>query len=81
MNLRFSIMNIMVLLSPIFLLGIYYFRSLPYLQLEVIGVAVITYLSLAILHHLKDRSIHLDLILEYVFVAILILVLVTNLSL
>ncbi len=80
MKLKFTVMNIMVLLSPIFLLGIYYFRSLPYLQIEVISIAAIIYLSLAILHHIKDKSIHIDLMLEYVFVSILILVLVNNIS-
>ena len=80
MKLKFTVMNIMVLLSPIFLLGIYYFRNLPFLQIEVISIAAIVYLSLAILHHIKDKSIHIDLMLEYVFVSILILVLVNNIS-
>ena len=76
MNLKYSIMNVMVILSPVFLLGIYYFRSMPYLQMQVISMAAITYLSLAVIHHLKDKSLHMDLILEYVLIAILILVLV-----
>jgi hypothetical protein len=76
MNIKFSIMNIMIVLSPIFTLGVYYYRDMPYLQMQVICMASITYLSLAVLHHIKDKTIHMDLILEYVFIAILILVVV-----
>ena len=78
MKQKFSVLSVMVCLTPIFMMGIYYFRHLPPMQLQLITVAAMSYLTLALIHHLHDKTLKMDLLIEYVLIAILVLVILQS---
>lgn len=66
---------------------LFFYLSLPFLMLLVLGykfssklifltlcLSAIIYLVTAILHHLKDKSLNLEIIIEYFLIAFLALV-------
>lgn len=61
------------LISAIILIGK---DNLTILQLA--AISIILYILLSLIHHLKDKSLTLEIILEYILLACLVLVVLTG---
>lgn len=70
---------------------LFFYLSLPFLMLIVLGykfssklifltvcLSAIIYLITAILHHIKDKSLKLEIIIEYFLIAILALIILQS---
>ena len=61
-------------LALVFLVSLYFFRANAIYQVEVIIGAAITYITVALLHHHFDKSLTLEIIIEYILIAILVVI-------
>lgn len=66
-------MSIFVLITPIFIFLIYIFRLTPQALFQILTLATIIYLFFAIIHHLKDKSLLFEIVIEYILIAVLVL--------
>lgn len=74
-------LNILHLLLPVSLILIGASFILPHyfvIQLQVAMVAVILYVALGFIHHYVDKTLTLEVSLEYVLLATLALIMVTG---
>ncbi len=62
-------------LTILSIIWIYKQRSYPLLQIRTLTVAVITYLIWAAIHHKLDKSLTLEVYIEYLLTATLALIL------
>lgn len=60
--------------TPIFVLSLLVFRSSSQILLQIMAFAAIVYLTIASLHHLKDKTLTLEIIIEYILIAALALI-------
>ncbi len=67
-------MPILVLLAVLSAVLIFKLPNLIINQLSVLVVLILGYLVWALLHHLHDKSLTLEVILEYILTAALVLV-------
>ncbi|OGE32076.1 hypothetical protein A2631_03080 [Candidatus Daviesbacteria bacterium RIFCSPHIGHO2_01_FULL_44_29] len=58
-------------LGVIFAFGMWYFRKVPILQLESLILLAILYIIGALLHHHRDRTLTLEVMIEYILIALL----------
>lgn len=75
---RFSLLLILVFSTPVFLLALWYFRGHPSLQFQVLTIAALIYVILALLHHLKSKYLTLEILIEYILIAALALVILQS---
>ncbi len=61
-------------LAIIFLGLLYLFRSNSLYQVELIIASSIAYITIALLHHHLDKSLTLEIIIEYILIAILVVI-------
>lgn len=73
---KINLMYIFSLSAPIFAYLIYLNRHSGNRQLNILACFTLLYLILACLHHLKDKSLTLEVFLEYLLIAGLSLVVV-----
>lgn len=71
---RLNLIWLVMLSVPLFLTALYLARFSPRIQLEIFIGAVLTYLITAIIHHQLDKSLTLEIVVEYILIAILTLV-------
>lgn len=67
-------MWIVVLSTPVFLYLLFIFRYYPSLQFQMLTLAAIIYIVLAVAHHLKKKNLTLGIVIEYVLIASLALI-------
>lgn len=72
---------ILTISAPIFVLLLFLFRFSPTLQFQILVGAATLYLSSATLHHLKDKSLTLEITIEYVLITALALIILQGLLL
>lgn len=60
-------------LGVICLFAVYRYRSSQGLQLQVIFIAAVLYVSIALIHHYFDKTLTLEVIIEYILIALLVL--------
>ena len=76
------VINLQYLFIPIAIICIclmYLLRGSALLQFEVVVIAGLSYLSIALVHHHFSKSLTLELIIEYILIAILALVILQSL--
>ncbi|MFH0937203.1 MAG: hypothetical protein V1808_02835 [Candidatus Daviesbacteria bacterium] len=74
-----NIFLVLVLITPILIIILFLLRFTPQAQFQILLVSALIYLSLAILHHYKDRTLTLEIIIEYILIAILALLILQGL--
>lgn len=62
-------------LALVFLVIMYYFKDNRKMQIQIVVVAAIIYVSLALIHHRLDKSLTPKTIIEYILLAVLIVIL------
>lgn len=62
-------------LALAFLVVMYYFRDNRNLQIQIVILSAIIYVSLALLHHRLDKSLTPKTMIEYILLGLLILIL------
>lgn len=72
--MRMSLSYLYMPLVLVFLISLYFFRASAIYQVEVIIGAAITYVTIALLHHHLDKSLTLEIIIEYILIAILVVI-------
>ncbi len=70
LNLSYFYMPVALIILGVF----YIFRNQPKLQFQLVVIAAIIYVILALLHHLKDKSLTLEIIIEYILMAALVII-------
>jgi hypothetical protein len=76
---KVNLMYLWIILTPVFLAALIFFSYLPKLQFQVLTLAAIIYLILALLHHLRDKSLTWEITIEYALIAILSLIILGDL--
>ena len=64
-------MAIFIFITPFLITALFLTRFSPPLQFKILILAALTYLLLAVLHHLKDKTLTLELMIEYILIAAL----------
>lgn len=70
---------VFVLTVPVFFAGIFIFGATSELQFEILYIAVLFYISVALIHHYLDKTLKLEVVIEYLMVATLALVILKSL--
>lgn len=72
-------MWIFVLSSPFFILALVSQSYSHNLQMMIITLAALVYLSLALVHHYFDKTLKVEIVIEYVLIAALALIIFQSL--
>lgn len=70
---------ILVIFTPVFITFLFVYRFFPQTQFQILTAASFLYLSTAILHHYKDKTLTLEIAIEYVLIAALALIVLQGL--
>lgn len=60
-----------ILFLPVILVALFLFRFSPDMQSQVLILFILIYLLFAILHHFRDKTLTLEIFLEYILIAAL----------
>ncbi|MDO8486488.1 MAG: hypothetical protein Q7S77_02230 [Candidatus Staskawiczbacteria bacterium] len=77
--LKINTMWVSILSIPFFVGLLIIFRFSPERQLQVLITASIVYVATAILHHFQDKTLTMEIIIEYILIAVLALLLLQGL--
>jgi len=72
---------IFILSTPLFVVSLIIFRFSSRLEFETLSLAVLTYLAAAFLHHLKEKTLNAEVVIEYILLAALALIIFQSLLL
>ena len=73
---KFNLMHLYLILAAFLLAGLFIFNHQPKLQFEVLVVSAICYVVIALTHHHLDKSLTLETFIEYILIALLIIIIV-----
>ncbi len=76
---RLNFFWILMALTPVFIGLIVFFRYNPLIEFQILSLASLCYLMSAILHHLKDKTLKLEVMVEYILIAGLVLIVLQSL--
>jgi hypothetical protein len=74
-----NLMWLFIFTVPLFIGAIIVSPYSPKLQFMILSLAAMVYFCLALLHHHKDKSLNVEVILEYFLIAALSLLIVQSL--
>ena len=80
-TLNLNLNWVLFLTAPLFIAVLFIFRFSPHIEFCVLIFTALIYLAVAILHHLKDKTLTLEIIIEYVLIATLALIILQGLIL
>lgn len=66
---------------PFFLIALFWFRFSPKIQFIIFFIATCFYLIIALIHHFRHKTLILEIVIEYILIAILALIIVQSLIL
>lgn len=66
---------------PIFIVALYWFRFSPVTEFIIFSIAAVVYLIMALVHHFRHKTLILEIVIEYILIAILALVVIQSLIL
>lgn len=72
---------VLTLFIPVFLVALFIFRFSPQTQFQIFVLAALVYLAVALIHHYKDKTLTLEIIIEYILIAALALLILQGLIL
>lgn len=76
---KISVLWILIVSTPLFMGLLIIFRFSSERQFQVLVTASIVYICTAILHHFQDKSLTMEIIIEYILIAVLALLLLQGL--
>lgn len=76
---KIHLMKIWAGSSLFFIVLLIIFHFSPQTEMAVLTLGALTYVILAFLHHLKERDLSFEVMLEYVLIAILVLIIFQSL--
>lgn len=62
----------------VFLAVMFYFKDSQKIQLEIIIASAIIYVAMALAHHHFDKSLTFEIIVEYILLALLVIILLSG---
>lgn len=65
--------------TPLFIFALFFFRSSSFWQFRILMVAAVSYLLAAFLHHKNDKTMTLEIMIEYILIAALVLIIAQGL--
>lgn len=75
-------LNILFILTiPVFAAALYWFRFSSSTEFVIFSVASVVYLIMALIHHFRTKTLILEIVIEYILIAILALVVIQSLIL
>ncbi|KKR80446.1 MAG: hypothetical protein UU73_C0001G0216 [Candidatus Daviesbacteria bacterium GW2011_GWA1_41_61] len=74
-----DLMTVIFFTVPIFIFTLFAYRFSPQIQFQIFTLAAIIYVIVALVHHHKDKSLTLEIIIEYVLIAALALIILQGL--
>ncbi len=75
-----NLLWIFIFTVPLFIGAIIVSPYSPKLQFMILTIAALIYFSLAMVHHHKDKSLNLEIIVEYFLIAAISLIIVQSLA-
>lgn len=78
---KLDLMWVFVISIPMFLIALFWFRFSPNIEFIIFFVATCFYLILALIHHFRQKTLILEIVIEYILIAILALVVIQSLIL
>lgn len=66
---------------PLFLVAFFWFRFAPTTEFIIFSIATAFYLMIALIHHFRHKTLILEIVIEYILIAILALVIMQSLIL
>lgn len=78
---KLNLIWILILSTPIFLVALFIFRFSSSIQFQIFALAALLYLVVAIIHHFRDKTLTLEITIEYVLIAALALLILQGLIL
>lgn len=77
--MKINLIWVVIISAPVFMAALYLFRLSSKLQFQILVLASLVYLITALLHHYKDKTLTLEIIIEYVLIAALALLILQGL--
>lgn len=78
---KLNLIWILALSTPAFFVALFIFRFSSTIQFRIFTLAALVYLGVALLHHYKDKTLTLEIIIEYILIAVLALLILQGLIL
>lgn len=66
---------------PIFIIFLFIFRFSPGIQFIIFFIATCFYLIITLIHHFRQKTLILEIVIEYILIAVLALIIVQSLIL
>ncbi|MCL5785014.1 MAG: hypothetical protein M1142_06720 [Patescibacteria group bacterium] len=76
---KINLIWILAASTPLFIISLFVYRFSRVLQMRILGLAAVVYLGAALLHHYKDRTLTLEIAIEYILIAALALIILQGL--
>ncbi|KKQ67280.1 MAG: hypothetical protein US86_C0001G0207 [Candidatus Daviesbacteria bacterium GW2011_GWA2_38_24] len=76
--LKLDLMHLFLVFSIIAFAALLIFKQNTLLKINIVALTSIIYLSMALVHHYKDKTLTLEVIIEYVLIALLAIVVVSG---
>lgn len=76
--LKIKVIHVYFPLALGFLGLMYWFRGDALMQVEIVVAGAVAYIAVALLHHHLDKSLTVEIIIEYILIAALVLVLLNT---
>ncbi|MBI2596177.1 hypothetical protein HYW46_05600 [Candidatus Daviesbacteria bacterium] len=70
-KIKMNIFYLLLPLSIILIVASFIFRQHANIQLELAILAIFIYISFALIHHFFDKSLSLEIIIDYILISIL----------
>lgn len=71
---RWEVLHLFIPVLAILFGLLFLFPNQPKLQFQIITGATMVYVSLALLHHFFDKSLTLEIFIEYILIASLVII-------
>lgn len=71
---RFNFIWLLIFTTPIFLVALVVSRNSSATQFKILILAALLYITAATLHHLKDKTLTFEILIEYILIAALALI-------
>jgi len=78
---RLDLIWMFVFSTPFFLIALFWFRFASGIQFIIFFFATCFYLGIALTHHFRQKTLILEIVIEYILIAVLALIVVQSLIL
>jgi hypothetical protein len=78
---KINLTKLFAVTIPIFIIALYWFRFSANIEFIIFSIATFIYLIMALIHHFREKTFILEIVIEYILIAILALVVIQSLIL